>query len=340
MTVTLYRSTDTSAPTLSGTSGDLLTVLDKCLITGYGSKTNAGWSYTTGFTNPSGNVAMFKQGAGSNGYSFRINDSGARVGTTDEAAGTLSGKESRIRGYEAPNLLTDPTGAANPFPLIADSANGWFIRKSLTADATTRNWVVLADARTCHVFIQTTDVSAANWFGWSMGEYYSYKSADAGRTYLWARSAENSGTVGNDILDTLAENVGTTPAGSINGRSIARSVNQAVGGISLATISLLGEGACHVTNTVGLGVLNYTNSSDNKLYLAPIRIAQNTAANLGDFRGRIRGLWDFCHPIASAADGDTFSGTGDLAGKSFLVLKQTPNGGLWVLETSNTWDTN
>ena len=60
MTVRLYRSTDGSAPTLSGTAGDLINLLDKCLVSGYGSSTAAGW--TKPYT--STNAAAFRPGLG------------------------------------------------------------------------------------------------------------------------------------------------------------------------------------------------------------------------------------------------------------------------------------
>ena len=58
MTVTVYRSTDTSAPVLDNTVGSLINLLDKCLVSGYGSQTAAGWSKP--FTGT--NLAAFQQG--------------------------------------------------------------------------------------------------------------------------------------------------------------------------------------------------------------------------------------------------------------------------------------
>ena len=38
MAVTIYTSDDAGAPVLDGTNGSLINLLDKCLVTGYGSK--------------------------------------------------------------------------------------------------------------------------------------------------------------------------------------------------------------------------------------------------------------------------------------------------------------
>ena len=86
MTTRLYRSTDSSAPTLSGTVGDLVNLLDKCLVTGYGSQVAAGW--TKPFT--STNSADFRGSAGLQ-YYIEVNDNGPN--------GTSLGKEARIRGW-------------------------------------------------------------------------------------------------------------------------------------------------------------------------------------------------------------------------------------------------
>lgn len=342
MTVTVYKSSDGSAPTLSGTAGELITVLQKCLIDGYGAKTGAGWTYLTGFTNPSGNVGVFKAGSGSNGYSFRINDNAARVGTTDEVAGTPTALQARIRGYESMNLITDPTGTPSPFPTIAQNASGFFLRKSASVDATTRNWIVVADARTCYMFIQTTDVANA-YIAWMMGEYYSFKSSDAGRSIVMGMSTESSATATLDPLNNIQSRMSTGFANGL-GRSLARSVSGAAGAISGTNVPLMGDcafaTAANIEHVNGVGSTNYTNAADNRLYLAPIRVGQATSSAAGDYRGRLRGLWEFGHPIASAADGDTFSGAGDLAGKTFLVIKTGLNGGLYVVETSNTWESN
>src|SRR5438309_11659795 len=48
MTVRVYKSTDASAPALTGQVGSLTALLDAILVNGYGTKTAAGW--TIGFT--------------------------------------------------------------------------------------------------------------------------------------------------------------------------------------------------------------------------------------------------------------------------------------------------
>jgi hypothetical protein len=71
MTVRVYKSTDVGAPTIGRTAGALITLLDACLVNGYGAKAGAGW--TKPFTGT--NQAVFKQGAGSSQRYLYVNDS-------------------------------------------------------------------------------------------------------------------------------------------------------------------------------------------------------------------------------------------------------------------------
>jgi hypothetical protein len=59
-------------------------------------------------------------------------------------------------------------------------------------------------------------------------------------------------------------------------------------------------------------------------------------AGLYDLRGRIRGFYHILHAAGGFADGDTFTGTGDYAGRTFIVVKGA-NGGLAAVETT-AWD--
>lgn len=77
MTVTAYFSTDASAPTLTGTTGSLVALLDAILVNGYGAKAAAGWSIA--YTGTS--KRDYKQGTGSNGYYLDVDDSGPGGGS-------------------------------------------------------------------------------------------------------------------------------------------------------------------------------------------------------------------------------------------------------------------
>lgn len=128
---TVYRSDDTSAPTINGTAGALATALDAILVNGYGSKSAAGWAATyTGI-----NKRVYRQGSGLQHY-LRIDDTDARL--------------SRTVGYGS---MSDIDTGTNPFPTSAQIAGGLYARKSISADSTARPWICFATNTTFYLFI-------------------------------------------------------------------------------------------------------------------------------------------------------------------------------------------
>ena len=73
MTVTVYLSTDASAPTLDGNVGSLITVLDAVLVNGYGAKAAAGWTKAFSGTNK---AAYRNSPSTGTGLFWRIQDDG------------------------------------------------------------------------------------------------------------------------------------------------------------------------------------------------------------------------------------------------------------------------
>jgi hypothetical protein len=136
---TVYRHDDASAPVLDGTVSSLIDLLDACLVTGYGAKSAAGW--TKPYTGT--NKAVFRNSAVSGtGYHFRLLDDGV--------LSSNAGRDCEIRGYQT---MSDVDTGSFPAPTVAQLANGRIWRKSGTADATAREWVVIADERTAIVVI-------------------------------------------------------------------------------------------------------------------------------------------------------------------------------------------
>ena len=169
MTITFYKSTDASAPSLTGQVGSLVALLDAILVNGYGSQPAAGW--TTAYT--ATNKRDYKQGSGSNGYYLDIDDSGPGGGAAREA---------RMRGYETMSALATGTQA---FPTSAQSSFGVVCRKSTTADSTARPWYCVADATCFHLFVDTGDNTAPNYsMAFSFGDIFSYKSSDTYNTVI------------------------------------------------------------------------------------------------------------------------------------------------------------
>lgn len=315
---TIYKSSDGSAPSLSGTANSLRALLKACLVDGYGAKAAAGW--TEAYTGS--NKAAFQGGSGVQHY-FRVQD---------DAGGTGGAREAQVRGFET---MSDVDTGTGPFPTNAQSAltsNSLIARKSTTADATVRDWIVVADDRTCYVFVKTGD--AANiYLGFAFGEFYSLLPSDNYRSFLIARTNENNGTTTNENLDRMQFNLTAASTGHYMPRGYT-------GLGSSVQFGVHGDAAKSNSGTTMLGAVPFPNSADGGLYLSRIWIHDPTTLPVNGIRGRMRGLWHFLHAIASVADQDTVSGVGDLAGKTYLFIKTSGNSGVYSIETSNTVETN
>lgn len=316
---TVYKSTDGSAPTLSGTADSLRQLLKACLVDGYGSQTAAGWAEA--FTGT--NKAAYRAASGNRLY-FRLQD---------DAAGTGGAKEAQIRGFET---MSDVDTGTGPFPADAQSSltsNSLIARKSTTADATARVWIVVADALTCYVFIYTGDV-ASTYYSFGFGEFYSLLPSDAYRSMVIARAVENNTGQANENLDRIATNVTGTTAGHYFPRGYTTTGGSVLFGKH-------GDAVKSGSSTALLGTIPYTNPEDGGLYLSPLWIHDPTTAPANNLRGRMRGLWHFLHALTgTVANLDTVTGVGDLSGKTFLFLKQGGLSDIYTIETSNTLETN
>lgn len=322
MPVTVYKSTDASAPVLTGQAGSLITVLDAILVNGYGAKAAAGWTKAFSGTNK----AAYRSGAGAMHY-YRFDDT---------AAGTLAlGKEAYLRGYEAMTTVDAGTG---PFPTTTQLSSGLFLRKSRTQDATARKWICVADNRTAYFFTYSDDYPG--YASWMIGEIYSVKSGDAYRSAVMGRNAQEIGgsavatttpVAANENLELLV-GVTSVNAGTYLARAFTADGPQAIPAGKHGN-------AAHSASVLA-GLMNYPNPADSAVYLSQIWVHEGGATPI--VRGRMRGFWHFLHPVGSQiVDNDTWSGTGALAGKTFLAIKPTAAGtGMFVLETSNTWETN
>ncbi len=338
MSVRVYRSSDTGAPALSGSAGALITVLDAVLVgsggIAYGSTSSSGWTKPSlGGTNPGTNVSVYQQGSGSNGFYLRVNDSGAAVGA-DESGGGANTRAARLRGYES---MTGVSTGTLAFPTTAQDTAGLCPRKAANLSTVPVGWIILADSRTVYMFILTGD-TAGVYQAWMFGEFYSLKTSDNYRCAIISRPNGSEGGGGSETLDLITH----LPSGASSGHYIAR---DASGGGSGSVAALkVGFGAARPTVTsIALGAnssgnVSMRNPSDHYLYLVPVRICHTVGGNT--VRGRMRGMWDIGVSLNALSDGDTFTGTGGLAGKTFIIIKGTSNTGAYCMEISDTWDTN
>jgi hypothetical protein len=352
-TVTLYRSTDASAPTLTGQVGSLTTLLDAVLVNGYGTQPAAGW--TKPFTTATNQAAYRNSATDGTGFHVNVNDNGPGAGAAREA---------RMTGFETMSALATGTGQ---FPLLAQLGIGIgavVCRKSTTADATARPWVIVADNTVFYLFVETGDV-AGQVYSVVFGDFFSYKASDAYRCLIIGRMAENNAQAGAEALSALLNGSASFLNNTISGHFVARHwtgvggsvavgkhIDQTAGG---AAPGSAGGGTSGGTqnnaggnvNTVCSGLGNnwanqlafpYPNGPDGGLYISPVWLHHNSAR-----RGYMKGLWAPLHD-RPLNHGDSFSGTGNLNGKSFFTQNllcfgqnQSAIPGNAFLETSSTW---
>lgn len=335
---TVYKSTDTSAPVLNsnGSATNLIALLDAILVNGYGSKAAAGWSHP--FTGSSTKQA-YRSGSGNRFY-LRILDDGSLTGGQENT---------QVNGYIS---MSDVDTGVNRFPsAIQESANSthcnW--RKSTDVSATARPWVCYADDRTVYLFVQTGDTGATsgNYPLYAFGEFYSYVPNDPYNCLLIGVNTQatvaNFTTTATWAGDVVTSNTQATVQASHFKARLSTGTGMSSqfakkGGNHLAATAM-------ASTAVLLGILAYPNTSDGGMYLHPIWIMDGNGSfsNVPEsIHGEMRGMYHQCHPISNFTDGDTASGLGgsSFSTKTFVFLKQTPGGGIWTIETSNTLRTN
>jgi hypothetical protein len=320
MTITVYRSTDASAPVLTGQAGSLITLFDAVLVNGYGSKAAAGWTKPYSGTNK----AAYRLGAGTQFY-MRVDD----IGTTSAAYG-------RVLGYES---MSDVDTGTNGFPTNVQVGGGLYAHKSSTADSTARPWMIIACDRALYFFGQcaqttfgATPASTDN--QWFFGDIKSYKSGDA---YQCAIVASISATLSS--ATQLGHSAATSSQSTTSGHYIARAYTQTGGATGAAKSSFrsgffTSSGGAIGTNTLG----QYPNPITGSLDMSPLMLCEIGSGGSMLNRGQFPGLYEPQHSLPGTAY-DTFSGTGALAGITFMLVPvfAASTIGRGCFQTSGTW---
>jgi hypothetical protein len=342
MTVTLYSSTDTGAPTMGGRVGGLLNILDACLVNGYGSggtaKAAAGWSISYTGTNQ----RVYTQGSGSTGSSYYVNDN-VPAGYNDQYASIVG--------------LVSPTGlgvGARQYPLTSQMSSGALVYKSNTDDGsnvTVRPWMVLADQTCCYIMIQD-GWSGTNWNCYAFGDIEALSQSDP---YCGMVIGLAGGISWNNIRFA-------TSAGGITDYDGAHFMNADITGQKFSQNFGKFCPMSHYMNAQGYdGTQNgensnptrtmsgnnpvsplscpFPNGADGGIILLPVRV---NAAN--GLRGTMKGLWYTPHHWPMNG-GDRFTCTrGAYTGKTFMAINtiypsfnSSISGCQIFFEISNTW---
>ena len=327
---TIYKSSDSNAPSFYGTTGSVIALLDSCLVYGYGAKPGSGWLKpleNTGSGAFSQSYGCYQQPTGS-GMTLFINDNAPNV--------AASFKESWAAGWESlaslSSSITNSCGSGSgqfPTPGQSLTTGHVVIRKSATSDSSSlRQWVVLSDSSSFYLLISTGDTTGI-YYGFGFGDIYSFKNTtlDAYKCVIMGRNAENGTAASNDGFDVFSA-LGTATVGNFMPRSYT-------GLSSSIVISKHGDGV--KGSAYYSGSIPFPNGTDSALYVSPVWVVESSISTI---RGQLRGIYQPLHPSTNFVDGQVFSGSVDYNGKMFQIFKTTPNGGMYVIETSNTLSTN
>lgn len=293
MAVTYLTNTSEGAPALTAAAGSLIGVMDFCLVT------IMGWSKVFAGTN----IASYRAPTGNRFY----------LGVDDTAT-----HNARVRGFVTMTAAgVDVASGTEPFPTSAQQANGMYVYKSNSADATARPWWFASNGVICYLSITPGPYPAL--FGF--GDFISDAPADAYNTCLLAERA--TGTIGDGL--SLASSV----TGSTSYGFVARSYTQSGGSENLGKLTDSRYSSQSVPGNDGSA---YPNPVIGGLLMSPIQCFE---PNTYLIRGTLPGIWSPLHK-RPLSDNDTFSGSGVMSGKSFVARNVSAYGQL-IVETSDTW---
>jgi hypothetical protein len=305
------KSTDSGAPTLNGSAGSLVTVLNNVLLA-------AGWTKEFG----SGNRGAYRPSQGTRFY-LRVQDNAA-----------FDGRLARLRGYET---MSDVNTGTAPFPAADSGFTDVYLLKSHSSNSPSDPipWIAVVDERTMYFFAQYT---AGTYSGVMFGDYYSTIPDETKNCMIIGRDLENDYTNAKERLFQMSVTVGTDtilPGHFKAGYTGAQAPGKAATGRPFA---LGGAGTL-------AGSISYPNAR-LAVDVSPVQLFVQDGTPLLQPLGYLRGFWQFGHrPADTASDfpvWSTFGGVGDRRARQFITIRNAkgPAGdGVLAMETAY-WEAN
>ena len=315
MTVRVYKSTDSGAPTITDVNGSLIALLKACLVTGYGSSAAAGWTnpYNSGST-----IAVFRSPTGTKQRYLRVVDSGYNA--------SVGYREARCRGYEVMTAVSTGTGL---FPTTAQVAgNGIpYMYGLASGNPYINDWILVATEAMFHLYVNTGDnATVVSYYSnvLTFGDFISYKAGDSYNTIIRTGNDGDIPYYGGSLCSSL-----NSPSNSM--AYIARKQTQT----GTAEYVTFGSNTLFNSSTyMGGGGIPYPNRPDSGLVLSNIFLINPDIVGSGAnayIAGVVPGIWDICHTTPTAHKDTWTQGS-----KSFIGLR-TIGSTEYCLETSNTW---
>lgn len=259
-------------------------------------------------------LSWTKEYSGTNTASYRP-ASGNRFYLGVDDTGTLN---ARVRGFETMTAAgVAVASGTGPFPTDTQLSGGGYICKGPNT-STTSPWWFASDGTLFYLSITVATYPSL----FTFGDFESYKAADAYNTMIAAE--DNANYYQRGIACTY---VGATAQ---QGSFVTRSHTQLGGSVTSGRTvdSLYGS-----PTTLGSVGAPYPSTIEGALILGKIRVSEPTT----QIRGELPGLWNPAH-ARPLGDGDSFAGSGDFAGRTFIARNVGSNGQV-IVETSDTWRT-
>ena len=264
--------------------------------------------------------------------------------------GDLTGgfRDAKFCGFET---MSGINAGVNPFPNATyggfttnnfSSCGFQAIRKSGTLDGTTHSYQIFADCRTVYIFIYTGEI-ASSYLSAMWGEFTPGNALNNYSCVVAGRAQSTAGNATAHVSDWDRNNATWSTAHT--GIFIDRGVYGMTTGCrsnwwfgpanftnaGLAAAAIMGNQASTAHGPA------FPNPASNEFYVAPVYLLDNgTLSGIGVTIGTMRGAWLFGHNQFTVADGAIFQGSGAFTGRSFQILKFTPNQGVFCIETSDT----
>ena len=347
MRFSVYESSELNAPQLNGLTGSLVALLDAVLVNGYGTRQPLGWLKPLPNDSLTGSLGCWQQPSGS-GMILYINDNaptGSIIGAGREAWAT--GYET-ILGLTSSIYPTTGTGsgqfpqASQTFGTVAAggvlSGSVWW-RKSTSADDVRRYWILFGDAYTFYLFVQTGDTTGT-FYGYWFGDFYSFRH-DPYRCTLHGRCANQTNALtyrmdGSDsgtfptattmYMDWVSRSWTGVPGGYV----VNKIIDSGKASFAFEASTAPGGNSAPIAPFAGGVPLT------DQLFIQQVALSETN----GVLRGKYRGMYHLCHPLDGLNNGMIITGSNEQMGKYFRLVKPGPYRGGWLMEISDTLDTN
>ena len=204
--VTVYRDTDVGAPQIaSSTPSEVMDVLQKCLVDGYGSKDPLGWIL------------------------LQRDDTLRRIAFKNDVSKGASGSAVILKSYNGGDASRSTLWVQSCDSFVSlDSMDGLGYMHSLQPPSTTSSWMLIGTTNAFIFLIGTTSGNMGGWVnnnqhGFYAGDFNSFIPSDAGRFIVWAHRQSNlTSTTTGDASISWPKNFGTMAYSANSDYSVLR----------------------------------------------------------------------------------------------------------------------